>query len=117
LLLLFLLGSTLILPNFSKAWRFCQAKEWVGAHSGTLTNCTTPYENSNTSYVDPAGTSHIEEGETSPLAADNLNADQFCLNCKTPGGYRTTVQGLTLLALVLAIIGIALLFFGKGLGL
>lgn len=113
LLILFLLFSTLIMPQFSTAWRYCQGREWVGATGGTLTNCTTPYQNSNTSYVNPAGATHTESGQTDPVVTDNDAADQFCLNCATVGGYRATNQGLTLLILVMGLIGFALRFFPR----
>lgn len=115
LLLLFLLASTLILPNFSKAWRFCQAKQWNPDDGGLLgANCTTPYTNANTSAV--TGTPHTEDGETVPAEVDidpYESIDVYCLNCETLGGYRTTVQGLVLLALALALIGFAMIFLPK----
>ena len=113
LLIVFLLTATIILPQFSTAWRYCQAKEWVGAEGGTNTNCTTPYRTANTTMVDHTADTHTEAGDTSPVADDNGLADNFCLNCATLGGYRTTVQGLAVLALAMAFIGFAIYFFPK----
>lgn len=111
LALLFILASTVMLPYFSTAWRYCQALQWVGAHGSSYTNCTVPYQTSNTSAV--SGTSHTENGITSPVATDSGNSDEFCLNCATQGGYRTTVQGLSVLILVIGLIAFGLHFFGK----
>lgn len=110
LVIVFLLASTLILPQFSNAWRYCQAKEWVGTHGGTQTNCTVPYTAANTSAVAPAGGTHTEGGETNAVDTDTVGTDIYCLNCNTEGGYRSTVQGLTFLMLALGFIYFAVNF-------
>jgi len=112
LLILFLLGSTLIMPHFSSAWKYCQAREWNPDMGGLLgANCSIPYTNANTSAV--TASPHTEGGLTSPVEEAGENVDVYCLNCERPGGYRTTVQGLTVLALALGLIGFALYFFPK----
>jgi len=113
LTILFVITGSIMMTQFSNAWRYCQARQWVGAQGGALTNCTTPYQTSNTTYVNPAGAEHTENGLTSPIATDNANANSFCLNCATLGGYRTTVQGLTLLVLAIGFIGFGLYFMKK----
>lgn len=114
MMLLFILASTLIMPQFSKAWRYCQAKEWVGTQGGVLTNCTTPYQTANTTFVDNTTATHTEDGETNPRDTDtDGGTNRFCLNCKTLGGYRTTVQGLVVLVLMLALITFGLHFFPR----
>lgn len=117
LMILFLIASTLIMPNFSTAWRYCQAREWVGADGGTLTNCTTPYQNANTTFVDNGTGIHTENGRTDPVASDNTEANSFCLNCSVAGGYRPTVQGLVVLAMVLGFVAFAIYFWPKGRGM
>ena len=108
LTVLFLLASTLILPYFSTAYRFCSNKQWEGATGGVYTNCSNRYQDAfNQTPVPASGGYHTENGETNPVDSDSLNSTQFCLNCSVLGGYRTTIQGLTVLVLVLALI-----FFG-----
>ena len=114
LVIVFVISSSILLPQFSTAWKYCQAREWVATQGGVLTNCTTPYTTANTSFVDTTGGTHTESGLTSPINADTgAPVDAFCLNCSTLGGYRTTVQGLVLLLLVLFLVAIGLRFFGR----
>lgn len=121
LLVLFLLGSTLIMPQFSKAWKYCQALQWNPDEGGALgANCTTPYTNTNSTPVVNETTKHTEEGDTWPVDQDSTaieGVDYYCLNCDTPGGYRTTVQGLVILVLSLALIGFAIKFLPKRAGI
>ncbi len=109
--ILFAIVSAVVLPFFSRAWRYCQAREWVGAQGGVLTNCTTPYQTANTTAVDPTAASHTEQGETSPVATDNTNADVWCLNCSTLGGYRGAMQGLLLVMFVVVMIVLGRMLF------
>lgn len=112
LLVLFILVSTLVLPQFDDAWRYCQALEWVAIQGGTMTNCSTPYKASNESTVLNTSSTHTEDGITSPVDTDtDAGIDEFCLNCATEGGYRDSVQGILLLALVVGAIAFGLYFF------
>ena len=114
LVIVFIIGSSILMPQFSSAWKFCQAREWVATQGGVMTNCTTPYQTANTSFVDTTGGTHTEGGLASPINADTgVPVDAFCLNCSTLGGYRGTVQGLVLLLLVLFLIGVGMRFFGR----
>ena len=114
LALVFIITSSILLPQFSSAWRYCQARQWVATQGGVMTNCTTPYQTANTTFVDTTGTSHTEGGLASPLNSDTgVGVDRFCLNCSTAGGYRTTVQGVLLLVLVLFLVAIGLRYFGR----
>jgi len=106
--------ATLILPQFSSSYRYCQARTWQGAVGNVYTNCTNRYQDAfNTSFVDASSGTHTENGATDPVTTDNANAESFCLDCTTLGGYRTTMQGITLLVFVLAIIGFGIYFIPK----
>lgn len=113
--LAFVIISSLILPYFSSAYRYCQALQWEGAEGSVYTNCSNRYQDAfNTSFVDTVTRSHTEGGITSPVEADTGNAtDPFCLNCETLGGYRVPMQGMVLLVLVLAIVGFGVYFMPK----
>ena len=114
LVILFLLASTLIIPQFSNAWRFCSNKQWEGATGGVYTNCSSRYQDAfNQTSVLADSTHHTEEGETNPVNADSLNSTQYCLNCSVQGGFRSTVQGLVLLIMVLGLIAFGLRYMKR----
>lgn len=118
LLILFLFATTLILPQFSSSYRYCQGLEWKGAAGDVYTNCTARYQeefNETEVAQRAAGAtgSHTENGVTSPVDDDAINVTSYCLNCETAGGYRTANQGLNLLILTLALVGFALIFLPK----
>lgn len=107
LMIAFIVFGAVVMPEFSKAWRYCQALSWEGATGGVYTNCSDRYQDEfNTTFVDVTAGSHTENGITSPIGSDNTGSSSYCLNCKTTGGYRTTVQGLTLLTLSIGVIAI-----------
>lgn len=118
LVVLVVVASSILLPQFSTSWRYCQAREWKCADGGTTTNCTTPYATSNTTQVvlnaTGSATSHTELGLTESVETDDCsnhtNVDNFCLNCDTAGGYRSATQGLLLLGLVLGLMGLGIKF-------
>lgn len=110
LLMIYLLASTMIMPFFSQAWRYCQQKHWVVAQGGVNTNCTLIYQTANTTAVTQGAATHTELGETIPLAADSGIADNYCVNCGAAGGYRVSNQGLQLFVLIIALIGFGVSF-------
>lgn len=117
LLVLFLLGSTLIMPQFSSAWRYCQEVKWTGANAGVTTNCT--YDDDpahfNNSMINVSTTyTYTRSGVgTYDIDATADGASSLCLGCLTAGGWRTSTQGLLLLVLVAALVTFALYFFKR----
>jgi hypothetical protein len=107
----FVLLATMILPQFSLAWRFCQARAWYVAN-GSYTNCSARYSVNSTPVT--TNDTHTENGETIPFGDGDFDnptgVREYCQNCDTAGGYRQTNQGLLLLVLVIGLVGIAVAY-------
>lgn len=104
LFLFFLLAATMVLPFFNTAYNFCQAKSWNCETGTSYANCTQRYQEAyNTTVV--SGTTYLNDPVTGSICLKE------CLNCDTRGGYFATNQGLTLLVLVMALLGIGMAFF------
>jgi hypothetical protein len=109
LAILFIFTATIILPNFATTYNFCQIPQWKSANGGVTTNCTSPMlSGTNTSLCTP-GSTYTQGGFTANVESNN-GADSFCLNCNTPGTYRSLNQGVLLLTLVVGIIGFGIYF-------
>lgn len=115
ILILFILASTIMLPEFRKSWQYCQNPRWRADNQSVGTNCTNEIAFNNTP-ITSAGTWTADDGKSYVCGGDQdctTATSRFCVNCDTLGGYRTSTQGLVLLILVMGIVGIAVAFIPK----
>jgi len=107
LVMLFLLSSTLILPQLDGAMdRSCSSITWRCADGGVKTNCT--YDMGTNTTSTPTDYPIIET-----TAGDHVWCSEQCLSCDDSGGFRTTTQGLLLLVIVIGLIGFAVYFMRR----
>ena len=112
ILILVVLASALLLPEFGKSYGYCVAPVWKMDTDYSASNCSDGVtRGGNASAITAAGSYAANNGITYPCTTDcNPDSANFCVNCDTRGGYRTSNQGLLLLVLVMALIGIGLTY-------
>jgi len=112
--------ATLIIPQFSSSYAYCEELQWNCDADRSFSNCTSRrQEQRNTSVVKEG--SHTQDGVTTKVdstcqtnaTAGGGGAPYYCLNCETLGGYRSTVQGLALIVIAIGLIGFGLYFLPK----
>lgn len=118
LLVVFLLASTIVMPQFSNAWRYCQNRQWNPDHANAQgANCTNLYQNATNDSAISGVSEFTMNGLTSNVEDGGENVAYYCLNCDVAGGYRTTIQGLAVLTLVMGLIGFAIYFLPKNINI
>lgn len=110
LTVLFLLMATIVLPQFANTYNYCQNPAWKPDNSsdGTYTNCSSRVQDAYNSTPTPSDYPITED-----TTDDHLNYTKLCLNCDTAGAYRTTIQGLAVLLIVIGVIGFAVYFLRR----
>lgn len=110
LTILFVLVSTVILPNFATTYNYCQNPAWKpdNSSSGVYTNCTDRVQDAYNSTPSPT-----DYPITVDTAEDYRNYTNLCLNCDTRGGFSTTLKGITVFILVIAMIAFGVWFWNK----
>ncbi len=100
LAILFLLFSTIIMPQFSSSYRYAQALCW----DNTTANCDySPVTNLTEVLVGTNCTGQMEDSSNTA----------WCQRVLTAGDYRATNQGIVLLVLVIALIGFGVMFISR----
>lgn len=104
LLVLFLLASTLILPQFSSSYNptSCSATNWIDNSTYYASDCS--------EYATSIGSASVIQNSTPQSCPDESNF--CCLGCSN-WSFRTTSRGMILLVLVIALIGLGLYFLPK----
>ncbi len=111
LTVMFLLLAVLVLPQFSRSYRYCQDLQWNPDNSSDYAECPNRYwDAQNTSVVSTSPYSQTTDDETISAPVPDLAGTLFCINCETEGGYRSANQGLVLLIIVMGLIGFAIRF-------